>query len=185
MASKHTLRLQSNFHAISTACPASAFLTSSLNDHSLSPLFTLFQLHWPPCCLGWYTNHVLVAWNAVTPYLIHSGLFSKTSFEGSFSWPPKNQFHIPRFWEFKMHSSSNFLTSQTIDYALHMFVSLTPSVKRRTCKVLNQCWMNEHILLLQRKSSDFSLCPQGWCETGLLKVIVKHFTIVGHQSHAW
>lgn len=35
--------------------------------------------------------------------------------------------------------------------------------------------MNEHILPLERTPSYFSLCPLGWYETGLLKMIVKYF----------
>lgn len=89
VASKHTFRIKPNFCTMSwkptMACPASTLLTSSLNDHSLSPLLILFKLHWSPCCLEEYTNYVFAVWHSLVSYLFPSGLFSKASFERSFA----------------------------------------------------------------------------------------------------
>lgn len=80
MASKHTLKIKSNFYGIPLKVLHSLLclplLTSSLNNHSHSLLFTLSQLYWPHFCLGEYAKHVFffVIWNALTSYLIHSVL---------------------------------------------------------------------------------------------------------------
>lgn len=44
----------------------------------------------------------------------------------------------PRIYEFKLHSSSHFVTSWTTDSVFHMFVFLMPSTDRGTWKVLNK-----------------------------------------------
>lgn len=92
VVSKHTFKIKSNFSMI----PYRPFLACLFPPFWL-PLQKLLTL---PLALsvapvlasllfgGEYSNHIFVAWNALTSSYIPSGLFSKASFEESFPWPP-------------------------------------------------------------------------------------------------